>query len=192
MLERPGLMSILIIAACARPPAPIGVTPPRSPPALAVPSLPTAPVSSVSLLAQPFAARPAFKDQTIACGNNLCRVPDQVCCSNTDEATCAPRVSKTDAIDDLGPQADVCPGRELAFCDDSSDCAKDQRCCLDFIASNVSVTHCSAAVCDEHELCVAERPCRTPSTACIGGQCRRTDVHLSCGEHICSGSTPLC
>ena len=158
------------------------------------PDAAAAPVAAEPEPADADAGPPPFEDRTLVCGNKLCRVDHEVCCGNRWQGTCGPLVVKPTGgtPQELGPQFEACRGETPTFCDDSSDCGPRERCCEEWFTSDRDVTVCKAGGCELHELCVPERPCRTPRTSCVSGVCRGTGARIPCGAVTCQGKTPLC
>lgn len=206
MSARQALVALLVLtlaipAACSNPPPPPSIAPAPQPPSATPDADAATPDSGVADTEPPTAstAEPIadagplpFEDKTIACGSRLCHVDREACCGRGDEtAACAPRVVKQTASDfaELDPQTQACNGAMPTFCDDSSDCAAGEHCC---VGSDPDVTHCQKRPCTTIEVCVPERPCRTAGTTCVAGICRRADVHIPCGTQVCTGATPVC
>lgn len=106
-------------------------------------------------------------------------------------------------------QSQVC-GRALSdssslisvtYCDDSSDCPAGQVCSRTHGTCGALTASCSdwfyADTCEPIETmpverCVPGAACRTPGTACFGGECVLSETPRSCGTRTCPAGTVCC
>lgn len=128
---------------------------------------------------------------TVACGDSRCRVPGEICVLLSSPANtrapswqCLPSDRKLD-------------DEQRFACDDASDCAGGQACCLGlesaFVAYGCSPRSGARANC-ALESCVAEGglPCPV-GQACRAGTCAPADARATCtGDQRCPASAPIC
>ncbi len=145
---------------------------------------------------------------SIRCGEQYCRVGEHVCCTaggseraqlRGDEpyAYCANSSCWAEAPADLPSRDDV------SFfewgCDDSSDCAAGQLCCVtprgaQCRSSCFDDVVCQLGSCGANARCVNQAHClhRRHPFCHSAGICRGSRAQVQCGDHTCSGDFPIC
>jgi hypothetical protein len=152
---------------------------------------------------------PTFVINTIKCGQKLCNIANETCCSYGGEYDCrrrAPMGTGKQVEAKLSAQLAVCNDSppsglsltEILYCDDSSDCPANQVCCAQWLWSGASFNSCVPArsdgknACELVEACVIRGNCRTANTYCEASKCALKDAHVRCNGGGCDGVTPVC
>ena len=188
---------LFALVACRSTPA---TAPNRPAPAARSPDAPPAPGTDSRTEAPPEAAESALPNRvgaigstrgTVACGVSRCRVPGELCVLLGSTANArAPSwqcVASDRKLED----------EQRYACDDASDCAGGQACCLGlesaFVAYACSARSGAQANC-ALESCVTEGgvPCPV-GQACREGTCAPADARATCnGGQRCPASAPIC
>lgn len=104
---------------------------------------------------------------SLLCGAAACAVPENECCQEVDASTCA--------------TAGTACGGLVRACDDGTDCASGEVCCVTQILPKIFETTCKAT-CDvgEPQVCAGAGECGDAG-ACLPWRCGSVDV-TTCGR----------
>jgi hypothetical protein len=141
------------------------------------------------------------------CGRTSCRARLESCCSDGHGGGCVPTLppGPQDNVQLLASQLQECGSvkleyslNEIARCDESADCGKNEACCGMFLFGGASANLCvpydspDTSPCDFSELCYVGKPCATRGAACVDGECLKPVTNLPCGSATCSGDASAC
>ena len=127
----------------------------------------------VDATVKPDAAPGVPSPDSLTCGKATCKLPGQYCCtSQTQEQNCIAK-------------GEPCAQGVTQLCDDATDCAAGQKCCIGFGDSGMTPTVGCAASCgkvqgfDLPQLCAVDSECGG-SVQCIAESCGAGEIRV-CG-----------
>lgn len=168
-----------------------------------------APPGTVGPSSASSASRSVREAGVVRCGDALCNLDREVCCSNGEARGCVGRVPSgvgEELPARVVPQLEACQARvkgddnfrTVEYCDDSSDCPGGQACCRGALWGDASYSAClplgpdGSSRCELGEECIEGLPCATARSVCRNGACALAAVDLECGAARCTVSAPIC